>query len=118
MIPLTNVTRRDYEALLKDGTTDIDAISRKYGAGWPFRLQGVMCAMTVHRCASDASVQGIRVDSADGLMKLVETFRYDSIFEDNGMEDIRPGPETLKAMLYSMCEAETGDYGRYARCPT
>lgn len=118
MIGLSNVSRRDYEALLRDGESDVKTITDRYGVGWMFRLQGVLCAMTVRQCARDASAQGIRYDSAEGLMALVETFRYDTIFEDNEMEGIKPGPATLKAMLYSMCEAETGDYGGECRCPT
>lgn len=111
MIALTTVSRRDYEALLKDGEMTVGEISKKYGAGWMFRLQGILCAMAVRQCAIDAETQGAGYDSAEDLMDLVEMFRYDSIFEDNGVEAIKPGPALLKAMLYSMCEAETGDYG-------
>lgn len=114
MMALTTVSRRDYEALLKDGELNVGAISERYGAGWMFRLQGILCAMAVRQCACDAEDQGVGCDSAEDLMSLVEMFHYDSIFEDNGFEDIKPGFATLNSMLFSMCEAETGDYGRDA----
>lgn len=111
MIGLTRVSRRDYESLLMDGKRPVDEIMERYGAGWMFRLQGILCAMAVRQCALDADGEGYSHDTAEELYDLVDMFDYGSIFEDNGMERCKPGPMTLKAMLYSMCQAETGDYG-------
>lgn len=117
MIALTTVRRNDYKALLKEGSRDLSDLPELYGAGWMFRLQGILCATAVRQCAEDAAIEGYGYDNAKELMELVERFHYDEIFEDNGLERFKPGPTTLKAMLYSMCEAETGDYGRECRCP-
>ena len=117
MIALTTVRENDYRALLKEGSRDLSDLPERYGAGWMFRLQGILCATAVRQCAEDAAIEGYGYDNAKELMDLVERFHYDEIFEDNGLERFKPGPTTLKAMLYSMCEAETGDYGREYRCP-
>lgn len=111
MIGLTRIGRNDYESLLRDGELPIDEIKRKYGAGSIFRLQGILCAVTVHQCAEDAEVVRLDASSAEKLFALVKEYRYDTIFEDNRMENIKPGPTTLGSMLFSMCQAETGDYG-------
>ncbi len=110
MIPLTRIDRPAYECLLKDGKMPVQQICDKYGAAWVFRLQGILCAMAVHQCSEDAKTEGIAVSSADELFDLVSRFDYGSIFEENRLGDINPSDVLLRPMLYSMCQAETGDY--------
>lgn len=110
MIALTHVGESAYRSLLKDGEFPVQEIYDRYGAGWVFRLQGILCAMAVHQCSEDAKSMNLPVRSADELYDLVSRYDYGSIFEDNNLESIKPGKTTLEMMLYSMCQAETGDY--------
>ena len=110
MIALTHVSRKAYAALLEDGKKTVCEIYDKYGAGWVFRLQGVLCAMAVRQCATDAYDDGIVFHTAIGLYEMVSEFEYGTIFEDNGLEEYKPNPIILESMLYSMCQAETGNY--------
>lgn len=112
MIPLTTITRGQYESLLEDGRMTLGEISERYGAGWIFRLHGVLCAMAVRQCASDAESEGEHYHAAHGLYDLVVRFRYDTIFEDNGLDWYKPSKPLLDAMMFSMCQAETGDYSQ------
>ena len=111
MIALTHVDRKSYNSLLRDGKMDTADIRSKYGAGFVFRLQGILCAMTVRQASVDAYQEGFYIDSAQALYEVVQRYGYDSIFEDNGLERIKPGKPMLDAMLFSMCQAETNDYG-------
>lgn len=112
MLALTTVTKKAYEQLLEDGTHNIGELLDKYGAGFPMRLQGILCAMAVHQCKVDADeLTPDRGTTADDLYALVKYFGYDEIFEDNKLGEFRPKEVLLDSMLYSMCQAETGDYG-------
>lgn len=114
MLALTHVSKEAYESLLKDGESTVGEISEKYGAGWPMRMQGILCAMCVRQCKEDSEDLEVPPVTADDLYGLVTYFGYDEIFEDNEMEDIKPKPALLEAMLYSMCQAAMQDYGENA----
>ena len=110
MLALTHVSKEAYESLLKDGESTVGEISEEYGAGWPMRMQGILCAMCVRQCKEDSEDLEVPPVTADDLYGLVTYFGYDEIFEDNEMENIKPKPALLEAMLYSMCQAELQDY--------
>ena len=111
MMALTHISREAYDSLLEDGKHVLLDLQTKYGAGFVIRLQGILCAMTVHQCAGDAEEEGYPHDTADELYEIVQRFDYGSIFEDNGLEHIKPTKALLDPMLYSMCQAETEDWG-------
>ncbi len=110
MIPLTHVDRKSYHSLLNDGKQDLGKLQDRYGAGFAFRLQGILCAMTVRQAARDSHQEGFYVDSAQALYDIVMRYDYGSIFEDNGLDAYKPSKPLLDAMLYSMCQAEMDDY--------
>ncbi len=111
MISLTRIDRKSYEVLLKESRMRIEDFADKYGVGWPMRMQGVLCAMTVHDCAKESRRTGHAYETADELYDLVREYGFDEIFEENGMESLKPKEPLLGMMLFSMCQAETGDYG-------
>lgn len=110
-LALTYISKKDYQALLRESKQTVDTIANKYGAGWMFRMQGIVCALAVHSCALEAKSLGMRYRGAMGLYRLVAKYDYGSIFEDNHLEKIKPKDTTLSMMMFSMCQAETGDYG-------
>ena len=111
MIALTLVSREAYEGLLEDGKQPLGVLQDRYGAGFFMRLQGILCAMAVRQCAKDAEEMGCySCDIPPVLFDLVKRFDYGSIFEDNGLEDIKPSNGLLGPMLFSMCQAETEDW--------
>lgn len=110
-LALTTVTKSAYRSMLKDAELPMGKIAEKYGAGWVFRMQGIMCAFAVHHCAKDAKGEGIPYKGAMGLYRLVAKFDYGTYFEDNHLENIKPKDATLSMMMFAMCQAETGDYG-------
>lgn len=110
MLALTHVSKEAYESLLRDGKRPLEDLSEEYGAGYPMRMQGILCAMTVHKCKEDSKEFEAPPLDAMSLYHLVQYFGYDEIFEDNDMGDIKPKPALLEAMLYSMCQAELQDY--------
>lgn len=110
MLALTHVSKEAYESLLRDGKRPLEDLSEEYGAGYPMRMQGILCAMCVHQCNEDAQEFEHIPNNADELYALVEYFGYDEIFEDNEMENIKPKAALLETMLYSMCQAELQDY--------
>lgn len=108
---LTHVSREAYASLLKDGEQPLGVLQDRYGAGFVLRLQGVLCAMTVRQCAGDAEEEGFSAETAEELYELVQRFDYGSIFEDNDLGQFKPKSVLLDAMLFSMCQAETQDWG-------
>lgn len=112
MIALTRISREAYDSLLEDGEQPLGVLQDRYGAGFALRLQGVLCAMAVHQCAKDAEEMGcFSYGLPQDLFDLVKQFGYDTIFEDNGLEKFKPSEGLLDPMLYSMCQAETEDWG-------
>ena len=111
MMALTHVSREAYASLLEDGKQPLGVLQDRYGAGFILRLQGILCAMAVHQCAEDAEEEGFPAETAEELYELVQRFDYGSIFKDNGFERIKPSEGLLDPMLYSMCQAETEDWG-------
>ncbi len=111
MLALTHVTRGEYESMLRDSKLTPKQIAEKYGAGWVMRMQGILCAMTVSHCAGMSRDLGVPCDTADELYERVRMNGFDEIFEENGMEDLKPKDPLLGMMLMSMCQAETNDYG-------
>ena len=114
MLALTHVSKEAYESLLKDGENTIGEISEEYGAGWPMRMQGILCAMCVRQCKEDSKELEAPPLTAEDLFELVQYYGYDEIFEDNGMQELKPKGALLESMLFSMCQAEMQDYGENA----
>lgn len=104
------ISRDEYESFLGDSTLMICEFSDKYGSEWLFHIQATLCAMAVDQCASDADEGCEDYDGAIGLFNLVKEFEYDTIFEDNHLEDYKPEKTVLDSIIFSMCQAETGDY--------
>lgn len=111
MISLTHVSAEAYASLLQDSEHALGVLQERYGAGFFMRLQGILCAMAVHQCAGDAEEEGFPADTAEELYELVQRFDYGSIFEDNHLEAYKPQGPLLDMMLFSMCQAETEDWG-------
>ena len=111
MIALTHVSAEAYASLLQDSEHALGVLQEKYGAGFFMRLQGILCAMAVRQCAEDAEEEGFPAETAEELYELVQRFDYGSIFEDNHLEAYKPKGPLLDMMLFSMCQAETEDWG-------
>ncbi len=111
MIALTRISREAYDSLLEDGEQPLGVLQDRYGAGFFMRLQGILCAMAVNQCAQELREHNHGCHYAEQLFEAVKAYEYDTIFEDNGLEDIKPSKGLLDPMLYSMCQAETEDWG-------
>ena len=108
---LTHISAEAYASLLQDGEHALGVLQDKYGAGFFMRLQGILCAMAVRQCAEDLVEHRWPAKDADELFEAVKEFGYDTIFEDNDLEQFKPKAALLDAMLFSMCQAETEDWG-------
>ena len=111
MIALTHVSAEAYASLLQDSEHALGVLQERYGAGFFMRLQGILCAMAVRQCAEDLVEHRWPAEDAEELFSAVKEFEYDTIFEDNGLEKFKPTKALLDPMLYSMCQAETEDWG-------
>ena len=111
MIALTHVSAEAYASLLQDSEHALGVLQERYGAGFFMRLQGILCAMAVRQCAEDLVEHRWPAEDAEELFSAVKEFEYDTIFEDNGLEKFKPSEGLLDPMLYSMCQAETEDWG-------
>ena len=111
MIALTHVSAEAYASLLQDSEHALGVLQERYGAGFFMRLQGILCAMAVRQCAEDLVEHRWPAEDAEELFEAVKEFEYDTIFEDNGLEKFKPSKGLLDPMLYSMCQAETEDWG-------
>lgn len=111
MMALTHVSREAYESLLDDGEHALGVLQEMYGAGFFMRLQGILCAMAVRQCAEDLREHNHGCHYAEQLFEAVKAYEYDTIFEDNDLEQFKPKAALLDAMLFSMCQAEVQDWG-------
>ena len=109
MLALTTVSQAAYKSLLNDGEMEIGEIATKYGAGFPMRIQGILCAMAAHQCHEET--KGIMpIVTAEDLYSLISYYGYDEIFEENDLAQFKPKGALLESMMYSMCQAEMNDY--------
>ena len=111
MIALTHVSAEAYASLLQDSEHALGVLQERYGAGFFMRLQGILCAMAVRQCAEDLVEHRWPAEDAEELFEAVKEFEYDTIFEDNHLEAYKPQGPLLDMMLFSMCQAETEDWG-------
>ena len=108
MIALTRIDRKSYKGLLKDARTPMEENQSKYGAGFLLRLPGIVCALAVHDYAGDNK----HLKTADDLFDAIIAAGFvEDTFTYNGLEKYMPGRPLLEPMIYSMCQAQTGDYG-------
>lgn len=104
MIALTHISKADYKALLKDAEHPFIDLQEKYGVGLVLRMPGIITAFAVHDFNIDPDYKDAKV-----LYNEIKMFKYvEEIFEENGFRV--PGEALLDSMIFSMCQAETGDY--------
>ena len=112
MIALTYVSKGAYKSMLKDSELPTDELQKRYGAGVLFRLQGILSAVAVNNCASNLREIDCMPSTADDLYDIVMKNGYgDDIYEINNLTKLKPKGILHDSLIYSMCQAETGDYG-------
>lgn len=79
--------------------------AEKYGVGSALQLMADTIALSVHTAYEDGIGEGIGYASSEELMDGYYMNGYDAIFEQNGMEQIKPVPTLFNIFVEDVADA-------------